>query len=214
METEKLIIRHAQSEDVSQAAYLMYLSGPAMALTLFGRPESNAIRVWREIFTISGHLYSYTHTFVAERDRQVVGLLVGLDGKTWKTAHHGMGKKIGLFKRLRIIRLWHLPQTILAMIDLTRTFRPFLDEDYIIEMLAVLPEMRKQGIATRLIEFAVNQARSNGLKRLVLDVLAENEGARRFYERAGFQTVEIVTNPRFCKRFGSQGSIRMAKQVA
>jgi len=100
---------------------------------------------------------------------------------------------------------------ILAIIDLARTFEPLSDEDYTIQMLAVLPEMRRRGIATQLMEFAADQARSKGLKRLVLDVLIENEGARRFYEHVGFRAVKTVIDPRFCRRFGVHGSIRMVK---
>ena len=39
------------------------------------------------------------------------------------------------------------------------------------------------------------------------------EGARQFYERMGFRAVKTVTDPRFCRRFGVRGSIRMVKYV-
>jgi ribosomal protein S18 acetylase RimI-like enzyme len=213
MESGKVIIRPARPEDAPQAAYLMYFSGPGPAETIFGGPESNAIRVWRELFPIPKHMYSYTHTFVAERGGRIVGLFLGLDKETWEAAQRAMGREIR-FKWFKIIQLRHLLQMILAIIDMARTFEPLLDEDYTIQMLAVLPGMRRQGIATQLMEFAADQARSKGLKRLVLDVLIENEGARRFYERVGFQAVKTVTDPRFCKRFGVQGSMRMVKPIA
>ena len=212
MTDEKITIRPARPEDAPQASYLMYLSGPEFAETIFGGPESNTIRVLRELFPIPNHLYSYTHTFVAEREGRVVGLFLGFDKGRWEVAQRAMGREIGL-RWFKIIRPCHLPRMILAIIDLARTFEPLSDEDYLIEMLAVLPEMRRQGIATQLMEFAADQARSKGLRRLVLDVLAENEVARRFYEHVGFQAVKTVTDPRFCRRFGVQGAIRMVKLV-
>jgi ribosomal protein S18 acetylase RimI-like enzyme len=207
------MIRPARPEDAPQAAYLMYLSGPGPSETIWGGPASNAIRVWRELFPIPNHMYSYSHAIVAEQNEQVVGLLLGLDPKTWEMAQRAMGSEIR-FKWLKIIRLRHLPRLIGAIINMARTFEPLSDEDYTIQALAVLPEAHRQGIATRLMESAADQARSKGLKRIVLDVLIDNEGARRFYEHVGFQEVKRITDPRFCRWFGVEGSIRMAKEIA
>ncbi|HEC35680.1 MAG TPA: N-acetyltransferase, partial [Anaerolineae bacterium] len=176
------------------------------------RPESNATRVLRRLFPIPNHLYSHTYAFVADADGEVVGLFLGFDKKEWEAAQRAMGREIG-FGWFKVVRPWHLVRMILAIIDLARTFEPLSDENYTIQMLAVLPEVRRRGIATQLMGFAAEQARSKGLKRLVLDVLIENEGARRFYEHMGFRAVKTVTDPRFCRRFGVQGSIRMVKPI-
>lgn len=209
----EVIVRPARPEDAPQAAYLMYLSGPGPAETIWGGPASNAIRVWRELFPVPNHIYSYSHTIVAEREGKLVGLIAGLDPETWETAQRAMGREVR-FKWFKIVRPWHFPRLIGAIIAMARTFEPLAaDEDYSIQMLAVLPEARRQGIATRLIEHAADRARSKGLKRLVLDVIIDNEGARRFYEHAGFREVKRITDPRFCRWFGVQGSIRMAKEI-
>jgi ribosomal protein S18 acetylase RimI-like enzyme len=220
MEAQRIAIRPARPEDAPQAGYLMYLSGPAPSETIWGGPASNAIRVWRELFPIPKHMYSYSHAFVAERNgqdfelsRAVVGLLLGLDPKTWEMAQRAMGNEIR-FKWLKIIRPWHFPRLIGAIINMARTFEPLSDEDYTIQALAVLPEARRQGIAKRLMESAADQARSKGLNRMVLDVLIDNEGARRFYEHMGFREVKRITDPRFCRWFGVEGSIHMAKDIA
>jgi ribosomal protein S18 acetylase RimI-like enzyme len=213
METQWITIRPARPEDAPQAGYLMYLSGPDPSEAIWGGPASNAIRVWRELFSIPNHMYSYSYALVAERNNRVVGLLLGLDPKSWEMAQRAMGSDIR-FKWFKIIRPWHFPHLIGAIINMARTFEPLSDEDYTIQALAVLPEARRQGIATRLMESAADQARSKGLKRIVLDVLVENEDAHRFYERVGFREVKRITDPRFCRWFGVQGSIRMAKDIA
>jgi ribosomal protein S18 acetylase RimI-like enzyme len=213
MDARGVIVRPARPEDAEQAAYLMYLSGPGPSETIWGGPASNAIRVWWELFSIPHHMYSHSYALIAERNGQVVGLLLGLDPKSWEMAQRAMGSEIR-FKWLKIIRLWHLPRLIGAIINMARTFEPLSNEDYTIQALAVLPEARRQGIATRLMESAADQARSKGLKRIVLDVLVENKDARRFYERVGFREVKRITDPRFCRWFGVEGSIRMAKDIA
>jgi ribosomal protein S18 acetylase RimI-like enzyme len=213
MDAKEVIVRPARPEDAEQAAYLMYLSGPDPSKAIWGGPASNAIRVWRELFPIPNHMYSYSYALVAERNNRAVGLLLGLDPKSWEMAQRAMGSEIR-FRWFRIIRPWHFPRLIGAIINMARTFEPLSDEDYGIQALAVLPEARRQGVAARLMESAADQARSKGLKRIVLDVLVENGDARRFYEHVGFRELKRITDPRFCRWFGVQGSIRMAKDIA
>ena len=94
---------------------------------------------------------------------------------------------------------------VTAFVDFNRAMLPILDEEYYIEHLAVLPERRGQGVGTQLIEFAESQARTKWLKRVTLDVEIGNEAARRLYERLGFETIKVVTEPKYCKRFNVQG---------
>ena len=205
-------IRPARPEDAPQAAHLMYLSAPSVALTIFGGGETNVVRIFGEPFPIPNHIYSYTHAFVAERGGSIAGLFAGFDRKTWEAAAPAVITEIG-FRWFRIVGLLHLPRIISAAMDLIRAFHPPSDGEYIIHMLAVLPEMRRQGIGTQLVEYAAHQARCKGLNRLVLDVLIDNEGARRFYESVGFQAIKAVRDSRYCRRFGVKGSLRMAKPL-
>lgn len=52
--------------------------------------------------------------------------------------------------------------------------------------LATLPEARRQGIATRLLGGALQQAAAHGVVRMFLEVAAGNLAARALYEAAGF----------------------------
>lgn len=53
--------------------------------------------------------------------------------------------------------------------------------------IAVVPSHRGCGIGSRLLEAGLGWARGRGLQRVELKVHAENEGARRLYERFGFE---------------------------
>jgi ribosomal protein S18 acetylase RimI-like enzyme len=53
--------------------------------------------------------------------------------------------------------------------------------------LYVLPELHRGGIGTRLLDEGLT--RFPRARRCVLEVVRENEGARRFYEARGFRTV-------------------------
>jgi len=52
--------------------------------------------------------------------------------------------------------------------------------------IAVDPSARRQGYGALLVQHLTNYARSNGAKRLLLDVARDNEAAKQFYETVGF----------------------------
>jgi len=61
--------------------------------------------------------------------------------------------------------------------------------------LAVMPSMRRQGIAGALLQAAVAEARARGATALFLEVATGNAAARALYGRAGF--VEVGRRRRY-----------------
>lgn len=74
--------------------------------------------------------------------------------------------------------------------------------DWIISNVAVLPAYRRRGIARQLVEAAIDYARERGARRILLQVRADNEAARRLYLSHGFVTVEAVTELRTTRAVG------------
>lgn len=69
-----------------------------------------------------------------------------------------------------------------------RGFSTFLAKPLInIHDLAVLPEFRGQGVARRLLDAVINEARASGCGRVTLEVRQDNSRARYLYERSGFR---------------------------
>jgi ribosomal-protein-alanine N-acetyltransferase len=65
-----------------------------------------------------------------------------------------------------------------------------LDELHI-NNLAVLPEYRRQGIASAILERVLDEGRRAGAGRATLEVRRSNEVARRLYERLGFTVAGV-----------------------
>ena len=206
----EIIIRPAGVEDASIGARLMFYAGPNYMLAFFGKTEDKAVSVLRRMFPLPGHMTSYSYAFVAEDKGEVVGLFSGLDGKNWRAC----ARASWMYGPVWWIAapIWQIPRMIGAFNDFDMP--AVSDEEYYIEHLAVLPELRGQRIGEQQMEFAENQARTKGLKRIALDVEIENEGARQFYQRLGFQEAKVVTKPSYCKRFSFQGSIRVVKAIS
>ena len=68
----------------------------------------------------------------------------------------------------------------------------YRDEDEIRLLdIVVLPWAQRQGVGTALVRSLIEEARASG-RRLRHVVFIENEGARRLYERLGFEVFEEV----------------------
>ncbi|MFB0545302.1 MAG: GNAT family N-acetyltransferase, partial [Anaerolineae bacterium] len=70
---------------------------------------------------------------------------------------------------------------------------------WVISNVAVRPDYRRRGIAYRLMEAALDWARSQGGEWAVLQVRADNEPARRLYHLLGFEEVTAVAELRLEK---------------
>lgn len=64
-----------------------------------------------------------------------------------------------------------------------------------LQRLVVTASARRRGVARALLEALLALARDAGAERVLLEVRADNEGARAFYATAGF--VEVGTRPRY-----------------
>lgn len=61
-----------------------------------------------------------------------------------------------------------------------------------LEDMIVHPDRRSSGLGSRLLQHAINFARSNGFTRITLLTDRMNEGAIRFYGRHGFKQSEMA----------------------
>lgn len=57
-----------------------------------------------------------------------------------------------------------------------------------LQRIAVVPEHRRQGMATDLLHASILWAKGRGAQTMVLNVRSDNEGARELYARAGFSS--------------------------
>jgi hypothetical protein len=61
-----------------------------------------------------------------------------------------------------------------------------------VQNLGIIPAHRGRGVGTCLLFRALRGFRQSGMKRVLLEVTAENDGAIRLYRRLGFETVKTV----------------------
>jgi ribosomal protein S18 acetylase RimI-like enzyme len=77
--------------------------------------------------------------------------------------------------------------------DFCGTIQGIRDENEgAIQNIGVVPEHRGRGLGTQLILRALHGFRQAGLRRVYLEVTAQNEAAIRLYRRIGFETARTV----------------------
>lgn len=85
--------------------------------------------------------------------------------------------------------------------------------ELLMDGIAVRSDFRGQGIGGRMLDDIAGYARENGYGRVRLDVIDTNPGARKLYERKGFQAVKTDNFPYLRWLLGFGGSTTMNLRV-
>jgi len=137
------------------------------------------VRTIATAFLQPGHDLSYENTIFAECGGAIVGMISG-----YATDHHrgSVGPPLREALGGRALRMR-------AMTGLMARQQWFLgtyaDGDFYVQGFAVDEGLRGRGIGSELMDAMERRARAAGSKRLILNVAAKNQGARRFYSRRG-----------------------------
>jgi ribosomal protein S18 acetylase RimI-like enzyme len=135
--------------------------------------------------------FGWRHCFVAD-DQGVVGMINAYPA-AW------------LLEEERDI----LPQERVQILDPIDQAQDW--ESFLINGVAVRPSHRRQGIGTRLMEWAVEQARAGGFARLTMDVWEDNAAAQALCEKVGFRVqtrIEVAEHPGLSHTCGSLLMVR------
>lgn len=95
--------------------------------------------------------------------------------------------KIILDPKIGIVLVARNDEQILGMINLLFTESTALGSKVaILEDMVVLSKSRGEGVGSQLIDYAINEAKKEGCKRITLLTDIENTKAQSFYQKKGF----------------------------
>jgi [ribosomal protein S18]-alanine N-acetyltransferase len=86
----------------------------------------------------------------------------------------------------------------------------FGDDVAHLNLLAVAPEHRRQGLGRQLMDWLTNTALEAGVLRINLELRTHNEAARQFYEQLGFDSLGTVQG----YYQGREAALRMARRLS
>ena len=126
------------------------------------------------------HDLSYQNVTFAERDNVIAGMVSGYSAEQHRDSSDRPLKQAAGKYNMRMIVISILFAPLLRIID------TIADGDFYLQAIAVEKEHHGKGVGTALMDSIEDKAIASGSARIVLDVTAKNEGARRLYEHRGW----------------------------
>jgi ribosomal protein S18 acetylase RimI-like enzyme len=163
--------RHAVKEDAPLLAALVNHAGEGLPLYLWGKlaaPDESALDVGIRRAAREEGSFSYRNAILIEQRGQAAGCLIGYE-------------------------IPDEPEPISS--DMPAMFVPLQELEnlapstWYVNVLAVLPHYRNQGLGTSLLALADETGRVLGKGGMSVIVSDGNDGARRLYERCGYRAV-------------------------
>lgn len=201
MTSANVVIRPFREDDLERAAYIFTRAFGDKMRTLSGLPEED----WADLLIESRALplSAFKGHMVAEVDGEVVGLMA-LDwkgkGKPSKAQVKG-GRRFSWRQRWRV-RVAQWVVTVRA--------KP---GDLYVQYIGVSPEAQGTGVGTALLAEGEALARERGLMRFTLYVATNNDGAKRLYQRLGFEERGRVRSRVSRRLFGVDEWLYMVKPL-
>ncbi|MBI4186822.1 MAG: GNAT family N-acetyltransferase [Chloroflexi bacterium] len=169
-----IAVRKGRSEDSDDFARLLVLSWPGFSILFAPRVEETAKRLFQQ----PGNLFSLSHSYFAEVDGKVAGLLAVYSRK------HEEEEVVNTRRLLAKHLGWRFMPRFFYWVNMRRALKLMAGECYV-NSLAVYPEFRRLGVATRLL-LAIEAEMAESVSRIMLDVEVGNQPALNLYRKAGY----------------------------
>ncbi|MDA1264305.1 MAG: N-acetyltransferase [Planctomycetota bacterium] len=163
-------------------------------------------RIVARAFRSPDHELSFENVTFAERSGVIVAMVSSFDARAKQQfSDQPLERAAGRWRMARLATVVGLGAGLFAFMDRVAA------EDHYLQAISVDPSQRGAGVGAMLIGQVEARARAQRCAGLTLHVAEKNEGARRLYERLGFE-VE-ATSPRYLWLPGTS-ALRMNKSLA
>jgi ribosomal protein S18 acetylase RimI-like enzyme len=193
-----LCFRAARASDAYAIAELMILAGDGMYEFLLEEIAPKAMLaglIAKSLKQEENGGLSWRHCFVAEHDTRIVGMVNAFPAAWLENQEREM-----------------LPAERVAVLDPIDQVQEW--ESYLISGIAVSHDQRRLGIARRLLEYAMLAAGTLGFTLVSLNLWADNEPARAFFEGQRFTVRKLVVVPDYPGLGHSGGTLLMVREIA
>lgn len=209
----KTAIRPAVPGDAPEVAQLMYLAGKSHIeksiydIMFPGSMEERLGRLAALFTTQAPSWYHYSHYLVSEVDGRIAGSLCGFNER-----ESGGALLRDAFKEIGIDRAEGKAMNA-RMQPFHRVNPKHYDDSWVIEHVAVFPDLRGRGVITSLLQEILAKGRELGYGCAELNMLSGNAPALAAYHKAGFIIVEENGDEEFMRMFASPGMLRLYMEL-
>jgi len=212
-----VVVRPARPEDAKLLAWCMLMSGRSHMEVgiwdlIISQPEEKCLQ-FLEMLALQGprHMCYYTEFLVAEADGKPVAALEGFDPMTNgdETVAQPMAavvQKLGLTEEDMAAG----QESLAAFFTCYPEVAPGA---WVIEQVATLPEYRRVGVISKLIDAVLDKGREQGFSLAQVSFYIGNTPGQRAYEKAGFRYADEKRHPDFETVIGCPGIIRFLRDI-
>jgi ribosomal protein S18 acetylase RimI-like enzyme len=185
------------------AATLLYASDPANFDYLFG---DTALTVLQHMWASSTGFLSHKYAQVLREEDGLVGIMFAchaVEKAAREAEWNAELKKLNGFTLETLLSKQH---------DLYNLFPVVPENAWYLNLLAIAPHRRGQGLGKRFLSVLFEQVKNGGNTMLCVDVDTANQGAINFYRNAGF-IAEVKTEVMRLLAHRLPASLRMEKTL-
>jgi len=202
--TDPVRVRPARARDLEAVSTILVGSFETKFVAAFGKQHDRAERILTRILELEVPR-GLPGFYVAELEGQVAGTIAL---RRYRQPDMPFLSSMGiLFEELG---LWGGLRAIFCLSLLDQSTRR--DEVYVSDV-AVAAASRRRGVGQALMQHAEEVGQNWGKRALVLDVSAENEGARQLYRRLGYQETKRTRSLLTRWMLGIGVWVRMRKEI-
>lgn len=181
-----VFIRKAESADVDYATDVIYLASPDLFDYLYEAAGNSAREFIRRGFSSNRGFLGYQLHWVATIDDKLVGTIASWSDQIFDRLVEEDEALVHEFydeedAKAALSKYTHADSLI----------PPFGKNAVYVADMAVEPAHHRSGIGTQLLAHVIDQVKSQGIPRVVLDVYAENQPAIGLYEKHGFVATSL-----------------------
>lgn len=209
-------IRSARADDSAFLAWVILTSGRAHVKrgiweVILGESEERCL-AFLQLLSVTGirHQFHYSCYLLAEVEGRPVAGLGGynpavLGDSALRSAAAEVFTKLGM-----------PPPSETTSADAGRILEcvpAAVEGAWIIDSVATVPEFRRQGAVSRLIEEMLEKGRDQGFRLSQINIYIGNTAAQRAYEKHGFRIDYENRNSYFESQIGSPGMARLVRNI-
>ena len=184
--SKHVAIREAGKSDCAELARLINFAGEGLPLYLWKKtaaPGEDPWQVGRERATRESGSFSYRNAVVAEVDGKIAGALIGY----------------AVSAEPEDVDTSNTPPMFVPLLELEN----LAAGTWYVNAVAAFPDARGHGVGSKLMRWAERRASELELQGMSLIVSDGNPGARRLYERIGYE--EVARRPMVREQWQNEG---------